>query len=214
MFYHEALARITDLAASLPPDALLVEVPTCPGWTVHDVVSHLLGVVEDALAGRLKNPPPSEAQTAEQVARYRDMPMDEMLGRWAAGAPQFEHFIGSYDIWPAAVDVVSHEQDIRGALGLPRARDVAGVRELSTKLLENYRPPVPYTVEVEDTAFKCGDDDIASDLTLRSTYWDVMRWRMGRRSRAQLAGMAWSNNPAPVLDHMHVFGPSKVDIFE
>ena len=29
----------------------------CPGWSVHDIVAHLVGVVEDGLAGRLSEPP-------------------------------------------------------------------------------------------------------------------------------------------------------------
>ena len=37
---------------------------------------------------------------------------------------------------------------------------------------------------------------------------------MGRRSRAQLAGLDWSGDPAPVLDHLVVFGPSPLDIAE
>jgi hypothetical protein len=37
---------------------------------------------------------------------------------------------------------------------------------------------------------------------------------MGRRSRAQLATLGWSADPAPVLDHLAVFGPAERDVIE
>jgi hypothetical protein len=37
---------------------------------------------------------------------------------------------------------------------------------------------------------------------------------MGRRSRAQLLAMDWSGDPAPVLDHLAVFGPAAQDVME
>ena len=45
-----------------------------------------------------------------------------MLDRWAAGAPQFEDAIQAFEIWPAVIDVGTHEQDIRGAIGRPGAK--------------------------------------------------------------------------------------------
>jgi len=35
-----------------------------------------------------------------------------------------------------------------------------------------------------------------------------------RWSRAQMAAMDWSADPSPFLDHLHMFGPSPVDIME
>jgi hypothetical protein len=43
-------------------------VPTCPGWTVRDVVAHLAGLCEDWVQGRLAGYA-SEAWTANQVER-------------------------------------------------------------------------------------------------------------------------------------------------
>lgn len=52
------------------------------------------------------------------------------------------------------------------------------------------------------------------ELALSTTRFEAFRWRLGRRSRAQLATLAWSGNPAPVLDHLTIFGPSPHDIAE
>jgi hypothetical protein len=37
---------------------------------------------------------------------------------------------------------------------------------------------------------------------------------LGRRSRAQLARLAWSADPSPVLDHLTIFGLCAAGIIE
>jgi hypothetical protein len=139
--------------------------------------------------------------------------MSRTLAGWTAGAPRFEEVISAFDIPPAVIDVASHEQDIRGALGLPGARDNEAIRRMAGWLLERLRTPVPVCVTVEDAQFRAGPDGDPV-LGLRTTRFDAFRWRMGRRSRGQLAALDWSGDPAPVLDHLVVFGPARSDIAE
>jgi len=242
--YRDTRERLTALVAGLDERALATPVPTCPGWQVQDVVAHLAAIVEDALAGRLTGPP-SEEETAVQVARYKGRPMTQTLTGWTAGAPRFEEAISAFDIPPAVIDVASHEQDIRGALGRPGARDCPAVQQMAGWLLQRLRTPVPVRVTVEDAEFLAGpagggraagsgraaaeplpgagreepspgagrgrDEPV---LGLRTTRFEAFRWRMGRRSRDQLAALDWSGDPAPVLDHLVVFGPARTDIIE
>jgi hypothetical protein len=49
---------------------------------------------------------------------------------------------------------------------------------------------------------------------LRTTSWEAFRWRLGRRSRAQLAAMDWSADPSEFLDQLCIFGPATVDVIE
>jgi hypothetical protein len=58
------------------------------------------------------------------------------------------------------------------------------------------------------------DPDSPTDLTVSTSTFEAFRWRMGRRSRAQLAGLCWSGDPAAVLDHLCFFGPATRDIIE
>ncbi|HEX5266660.1 MAG TPA: maleylpyruvate isomerase family mycothiol-dependent enzyme [Acidimicrobiales bacterium] len=218
--YRDTRERVAEMVGSLGPGELAAPVPACPGWSVADVVSHLAAVGEDVLAGRLTGPPDAE-QTAEQVARHRGRPIAEVVGTWTEVAPQFEDIIANFEVWPAVLDVASHEHDIRGALGRPGARDTEVVRAGAERLVTLMRPPVPMVVRVEDAEFPVGPSDDGAGggsrsepLVIDTTRFEVVRWRLGRRSRAQLAALTWSADPAPVLDHLVIFGPSPEDIHE
>jgi hypothetical protein len=80
-------------------------------------------------------------------------------------------------------------------------------------LLGSLRPQVPLRVVVEHAQFRRGPAD-GAELTLATTRFDAFRRRMARRSRAQLAALDWSGDPAPVLDHLVVFGPAAHDVVE
>ncbi len=207
--YREARLRLEALVRASDP---AVEVAACPGWRVHDVVAHLVAVAEDVVAGRLRRPPRDD-ETAAQVARRAGRPTAEVLGDWEEVAPAFEQLVGRARIWPALVDVVSHEHDVRGALGVPGARQLPAVAECSSWLLEHLEAPGPLVVEMDGVAFSCGPPG-PDCLLLSTSAFEVLRFRTGRRSRAQLEAMAWRGDPGPVLDHLAVFGPSPQDIVE
>jgi uncharacterized protein (TIGR03083 family) len=212
LLYLGTQARLAGLIAGLDAASLATPVQACPGWSVKDVVAHELGIVEDALAGRLTGPP-DEEQTAAQVARGRTRDIGEMLGTWAQTTPRFSEVVGAFGIWSAVIDIATHEQDIRAALGRPGARDSEVVRLCAGAVLSSLAPPLPMRVSVEDTEFRVGPGEGAA-LGLVTTRFEALRWRMGRRSRAQMAALDWSGDPSPVLDHLALFGPAVSDIVE
>ncbi|HEV2377118.1 MAG TPA: maleylpyruvate isomerase family mycothiol-dependent enzyme [Streptosporangiaceae bacterium] len=210
--YASVRERVTSLVSQADEPALDTPVTACPGWSVRDVVAHLTAVAEDVVAGRLTRPP-SPAETADQVARYKDSDLGEVLANWDAAAPGFESVVNEFRVWPAVVDVTSHEHDIRAALGCPGARDADAVWHAAQFLLDGLRPPVSLRVVVEDAEFRLGPER-GSNLTLTTNRFEALRWRMGRRSREQLATLDWSADPAAVLDHLVVFGPASYAIVE
>jgi uncharacterized protein (TIGR03083 family) len=210
--YLDTYARFIALVAELDAAALATPVPACPGWSVRDVVAHEVGITEDALTGRLTGPP-SDEQTAAQVARFRGRGLPGMLATWAQTAPRFAEAAAMFRVWPAVFDVASHEQDIRGALGRPGARDTAVIRLAAERLIKSLDPPVPIRISVEDADFRAGPE-VGPELGLATCRFEAFRWRMGRRSRAQLAALDWTGDPGPVLDGLAIFGPSPVDIIE
>lgn len=211
--YQDTRERLSELVAGLDPAAFTVPVPACPGWTVRDVVAHLVAIPEDAIAGRLAGIPDEEF-TADQIARFADVPVPQMLERWSAAAPQFEEVVQAFRIWPAVIDVASHEQDIRGALGLPGAQDCAAIRQVSPRLATWLDLPVPVRIVTEYGEYRVGPGDGEPELRLSTSEFELFRWRMGRRSPAQLAAMDWSDDPSAVLGNLTIFGPATSDIAE
>jgi uncharacterized protein (TIGR03083 family) len=213
--YGDSRARLLGLVGGLDEEGLAAPVPACPGWRVRDVVAHLTAVGEDVLEGRLTGPP-TEEQSAAQVARFAGRPFPAVLARWEELAPRFAAAIDGFEVWPAVLDVATHEQDIRGALGAPGGRESDVVRLGSDRLLRWLQPPVPLRVVVEDgwSYDVGGEGDGAIVLVLRTDRFEAFRWRMGRRSRRQLDDLDWTGDPSPVLDHLVVFGPAATDIHE
>lgn len=210
--YLAARQRIDDLVRPLGPDELARPVPACPGWTVHAVVSHLVANPDWAAEGRLQGPP-SDAQTADQVAERAGTPTVELLDRWTATAPAFAEMVAAVDVWPAAIDVVTHEHDIRQAIDRPGARDTEDVRQLAGLLLASWSPSRPVEVVTPTRTVRRGPEG-EDAIRWTTTDFEVLRARLGRRSRAQLAAMDWSSDPGPLLDELAVFGPTEADLEE
>jgi hypothetical protein len=212
--YRDTRERLSGLVLELTSSELATVVPACPSWSVSDVMGHLLAVVEDVMAGRLTRPP-TDAETAAQVARHRGTPISAVVENWTELAPSFEELIGRAAVWPAVIDAAAHEQDIRGALGQPGARDTAVVKIAAERLLTGLQPSVPVRVVCEDFEARSGPDDLdRPELVLRTTRFETFRWRLGRRSRSQVQDLDWSGDPGPVINQLFVFGPSPTDILE
>ena len=210
--YQETKGRIVGLVTELDDTGLNTPVPACPGWSVRDVVTHVVAVAEDWVGGRLVGPP-TDAQTAAQIARFGDRDLSEILTAWTDAAAALDRMAESAGVKPPLGDITSHEHDVRAAIGRPGARDSAAVWSSSDQLLANLRTPIPLLVTVEDGQYltKPGAD---TEIRLRTTRFEGLRWRTGRRSRAQLAAMDWSDDPTPVLDHLFLFGPAGADVYE
>lgn len=208
--YQQTVDRIIELVSA--PDAS-VDAPlaACPGWSVLDVLAHLAGVAQDWAAGR-RSAPPTDAQTAAQVARFDGRGLIDILNAWVEAAAEIPR-LAREGIAPPLGDIVVHEHDIRDALGRPGARDSAALQSVSDQLLRMLVTPVPVRVIVEDGEYRCGAD-VGPAVDLKTTRFEAVRWRTGRRSRSQMAAMAWSGDPAPVLDHLYMFGPATADLVE
>ena len=204
VLYRTTRERVTGLVSGLDDAVLGTPVAACPAWTIRDVVAHLAAIAEDALAGRCTGPPTDDV-TAAQVARFRGRDLAAILACWAAAAPEFERVVGGFSVWPAMIDVVSHEHDIRGALGRPGARGSDAVWHAAGWLLAGLRSPVPLLVTVEDASFPARPAREPA-LRLSTSRFEALRWRIGLRSRAQLAALGWSGDPAPVLARLAVSG--------
>ena len=210
--YLESKERIVSLMREQDDAAWSAAVPTCPGWSVRDVVAHLTAVAEDWAHGRLSGAP-SDEETAGQIARFAGHDVTAILAAWTDAATQLEPTTTNSGRHPPVGDITCQEHDIRGAISRPGARDSEAVRYCSDLLLTQLRPPIPLRVTVEDAEFRLGPDN-GAELALTTTRFEALRWRTGRRSPAQLAALEWSADPTPVLDHLAMFGPAGTDVVE
>jgi hypothetical protein len=210
--YRGARERVTALVLSRPDDDR-APAPATPGWCVHDLVAHLTGVAEDLTGGWTPTGGPTAEWTAGHVARGADVPSEELLERWAAVSPAAELILTERRLWPPALDAGAHEHDIRGALGDTGGRDSAVVRDGASVLLRMLRVPLPLVVRTEDEEFRLGPEE-GEPAILTTTSFEAFRWRLGRRSRRQLAAMDWSVDPVPYLGSLCVFGPAECDVVE
>lgn len=207
--YAGCRARIADLVAELDDAHAKTDVPTCPLWTVHDVVAHVAGVVGDVQAGRIDGIA-SDPWTAAQVEARRGCTIREMLDEWNEHAEWFEDLLdGIGDPGRQAVaDVVSHEHDIRAALRRPGARDTDAV-QITLRFMApgfvawNRARGVDVSVRTTD-GLVFGARETAVSLT--GDPFELVRAMTGRRSVEQLRAMRWNGEPEPVIPGF-VFGP-------
>jgi uncharacterized protein (TIGR03083 family) len=215
--YRETRHRLRDLLAD-PADAA-VSVPACPAWTVADTIAHVIGIADDFRAGRLEDLG-SDAWTAAQVEPRRGRSLADLFEEWE-GLDAFMHRLATDDPWMGTrlvADLVTHEHDIRGALGRPGARDSAAVM----LGLERYAPSFaeraaeaglgPVTVHAGDRTW---GPDTGAVLELHGSPFDVLRALTGRRSRAQVLALDWRGaDPGRYVALVSPYGQRAHDLVE
>lgn len=189
--YAELHERLTDLLRTRPAPDVERVAPTTPKWRVRDVVAHLTGVCDDIVNGNM-NGVASDAWTATQVEKRRDLPFDDVLTEWSEQVPAVTAQMRDVpiDAWGQMLaDAATHEQDVRGALDAPGGRDCSalavgldwGIGTLGPKLTGKGK-----TLRVEHEAGKSETGSGDAVVTLRVTRFELARAMTGRRSRAQM----------------------------
>jgi uncharacterized protein (TIGR03083 family) len=127
--YNEGRERLSEIVRQLAPTELATTVPACPEWTVQDVIAHLTGGCADVLAGNIAAVTTAE-WADEHVRSRKDHTITQVLEEWSAVAPRLEAIAGTFPsplptLW--ILDLATHEQDVRGALERPGARETRGL---------------------------------------------------------------------------------------
>jgi uncharacterized protein (TIGR03083 family) len=210
--YRSTRVRIRELVRSAPAGSDDTPVPACPGWTAKDLLAHLAGVCEDIVAGRLEGVA-TEPWTQSHVDRFATATATDVLDSWERAAAEAETLFGSGGA-PAQLvfDEVTHEHDLRGALGIPGGRQsdavVVGsgfaVGAVGQAFTARGLPAVRFR-------FEDGDDAVAGTgepgATLTVDRFDLLRSASGRRTADQIAALDWGGtDPAPWLPAF-AYGP-------
>lgn len=218
--YREGRGRIVELMTSLTDDELTREVPACPGWQTRDLLAHLAGICTDTLAGNIEGAG-SEEYTSRQVNERKDRSVDEMVAEWNEQAPAFEKMID--DIHPAISggiigDLVTHEQDARGAVDRVGGRDGLAfdlaldsqVRFFGRRIKESKLPTLE--VRAAGKSWVAGKEEVSG--TLEADAFELLRGLTGRRTHNQVRAFAWSVDPGPYLPVFSMYGLPGSDLYE
>jgi hypothetical protein len=171
--------HIAELVTGSPAVADLV-VPSCPEWTVADLVEHLAG---------------NCARTTGAPVRRGGLP--DLLASWQASA---ERLTGDQDISRLLMDAFTHELDVLEALDLPAPVDHPAyspafqvvVGGLSWSISSRGLPALRLACDGESWVAGSG----APAATVTAPRYDLYRSLSGRRTPAQIAALTWTDDPA------------------
>lgn len=215
--YREGRERVVGLVGLLDDELLLRTVAACPDWTVVDVVAHLTGGAVDVAEGNIDGVA-TAAWTAQQVRQRRSQPLFAVLDEWEAASGAVEQVLrGQQPPLPLLHDLITHEADLRGALGTGRPPEQAWQASLAL-LLRGLRRIAEgrgtLQVRCPEGTGQAGAGEPWTTATVSDGY-ELWRGIMSRRSRAQLAAWDWSGQEADAwIEGLSVFGPRETDLVE
>jgi uncharacterized protein (TIGR03083 family) len=208
--YAEARPRIVAMVEHLSAAGLETPVPGTPKWTVHNLISHLVGGPVDFSEGRIEGAG-GEEWTQRQVEARRGASLDQLLEEWDGVAPLVDTALrGGMAPVPVTYDILTHESDLRGALGAGPTPDPLAIRFVAdgftaraAAVAETAQLP-PLELCATDSKWKAGTPG-GVRAWAREHEWT--RALTGRRSNDQVRQYDWNGDPTPYLDLLSPFGP-------
>ncbi len=213
VLYRQSQGRILSLVNNSNAD---MPVHACPGWTVRDTVAHLLGTLKDLIAGKIEESA-SDDWSANHIEQAKDRSLSDLTAEWHVRSNTTPGIFERYGALLVA-DLVTHEFDIKHAVGNTQGRDLQVARTVALFYLnaldqawrEDGVPPL--RVLTENTSLDIGGEN--PEISVEMGWWEIGRVISGRRSIDQVKALAWSGDPEPWLDHLFVFGPRDTPLDE
>ena len=141
--YQQLRERIIELLANTREEIANKTVPACPKWTVQNLVCHIIGVPEDILEGRMKGvttDPWTQAQVdrhkSDSIVQLREILINQK-SKFDVVLPNIPSPVNSQFV----MDAVTHEHDLREALGKLGAQDSLAVQVAFAWLASNSMYP-------------------------------------------------------------------------
>ena len=180
--YRQTRQSVLELLERTPESSATLIVPACPDWTVQQTASHLVGVPEDLLAGRMEGIT-SDAWTSAQVQRHAGESLAELRAALEATVTPFDAMlpaISSPSNSQLVMDAVTHEIDLREALGLEWESSSLALSVTKAWLLDLMDRRGPSAIAAVQSA-DCSDLELVRALT-------------GRRSASQMDDLGLPGN--------------------
>jgi uncharacterized protein (TIGR03083 family) len=232
--YGAEKSLLTALVRDLDEGALAKTVPACPDWSVRDLLGHLVGSCQAQAEDTA--PPETETDFMKILIGWNEAARTLARNEWAGemvscreGATVAE-LLEEWDRWEKAAvstvnrgglsamrlpwlvsDLVTHAQDIRGAVGRPgEPGREAGQLALKT-LLFQFDIRVTATelpvLRVEDADGKVLSGKSGTGATLAGTRHELLRAFAGRRSLDQIRPMLSGEGAEDYLALVPLYDP-------
>ena len=216
--YRSIYERLVDLATDLTAENIATTVIPTPDWSVKDTYSHLVGAIDDVVTGTLDGYG-TDAWTAVHVATRAAHTLEEVCHEWSLRVPDFEALLESTGQKHVGLVAGSwtHEQDIRGSLGLKGVGDTGGMHA-TLELLDRLGPHIDEAglpglrIVTSDQTWTLGSQAVGA--TLATTGYMAARLVFGRRSPEQVLALDWDGDPAPFLPVIGAYGLAATDIID
>lgn len=188
-----ALLRRCDEPGQIP-------VPSCPGWTVRDVIAHLTGICQWSAASLS---PDRAAPAVPQVGGVDLLDLKALLADWERSGDQLDILLARPEHTGKGarmmMDAFTHELDIRLAIGapLPAAHPAyPGAFDIvtggfSASVASRGLPAL--RLQTPAGSWTAGDGEPAT--VVRGSVTDMYRSLAGRRTHQQIRQLAWSADP-------------------
>ena len=214
--YLDSQRRVIDLVGPLSAAELDRRSPACPLWSVRDLLAHLAGtsaaVDGEPGTGAVASPEWTQAQ----VEARRDRTIGELVAEWQRYAPAVSQIPVSSRSWlPMLHDALSHEADIRGAIGAPLlpADALAAAWPLLTEPITARLAPLgTVLLRLDQQPITIGTG--SPDLEVEATQFDFWRAWFGRRSPAQIGGWVRVGDPVRFAEQLPLFPARDTDLIE
>ena len=217
--YGALRRRVADLVRYADNEQLERHAPAAPEWRVRDIVAHLSGITADINAGNLDGVA-SDAWTARQVDARRDWSIDRVLEEWDTEAAKVEAVMATLPevaVGQMTMDAATHEQDIRGGLERPGARDGDAVTvgfDWGVAILASMADQADTTLLIQTDAATAMVGNGARDVGVRAPRYELFRAMTGRRSADQIRAFEWDGEPAPELLVFPIFTTRETPLVE
>jgi hypothetical protein len=201
--YRDARDRICAIATELTPAELATMVPSCPEWTVHDLIAHNMALPAAIGAGDLPDGD-LQAWLDGLVEARRGQPVAELVAEWAT----LDEVVGGVlSATPVLLDdLATHEHDLRAAVGRPDhaalAADLVVPAALHT-LLDGLAAAGVGAIVIEAPEGTWTSHDAEPGWTIRASAWEAFRAVGSRRTADELRSLPGTGDVEafiPVLD--------------
>jgi uncharacterized protein (TIGR03083 family) len=212
--YRDVRSRVTAVVRGAGPGRLETVPPATPEWRVKDVLGHLCGVSADIVTGNLEGVA-TDAWTARQVGARRDWDVERLLAEWQENGAKVDDMIPAFPEFAARqllTDAATHEQDIRGGLEAPGARDAEALAIGFAWMAQALADSPGVRLETDVGTFGAVDGE--PHATVRADRFELFRAMTGRRSLDQMRRYHWEGEPRPEALVMPIFTPRPTPLVE